>query len=391
MKANQQPSLFEPDPNTIRDISVEQLLLDPQNARLAGRVDGGGQEELLRALWTEMDVAEVALSIAENGFFRSEPLFVIAENPHETDSRKHRYIAVEGNRRLAAVLLLRDRRLRDKLKATNLPDINEERKSGLDTLPAIVYPDRQSLWTSVGFRHINGIKPWDSFSKAKYIAEVTEKYNIALAEIAQRIGDRHATVKRLYRGYKILEQAESQVRFDREDIARNRFFFSHLYTAVDQPDFQQFLGIDSDTSLRPNPVPSERLGELEELMVWLYGNKSKEIEPIVRTQNPDLNTLREVISKPESLAALRSGYSLERSLAVAIGDKRRFREALTKAKVELQNAKGTVTTGYSGEDDLYDVIRDILAYGDSICDDMDMKRGILPAEPSERPTRRRRS
>jgi hypothetical protein len=109
-------------------------------------------------------------------------------------------------------------------------------------------------------------------------------------------------------------------------------------------------------------------------MTWLYGNRSKNIEPVVRTQNPDLNTLRTIISRPEALAALRSGYSLERSLAVAIGDKRRFRESLTSAKVELQNAKGTVTTGYSGEDDLYAMVIDITEYADSIRDDMDKKR-----------------
>ena len=390
MSTNQQSNLWEPDLDKIRDIPIEQLLLDPQNARLAGRVDGGSQEELLRALWTEMDVAEVALSIAENGFFRSEPLFVIAEDPAETDPRKHRYIAVEGNRRLAAVLLLRERKLREKLKATDLPDISEDRKIQLTTLPAIVYPDRESLWPSLGFRYINGIKPWDSFSKAKYIAEVAEKYKRTLAEIAQKIGDRHATVKRLYRGYKILEQAEAQSGFDREDIARNRFYFSHLYTAADQPDFQRFLGIDPETSLRSNPVPEERLTELQDLMTWLYGQRSKGIEPIVRTQNPDLNMLRTVISNPEALAALRSGYSLERSLALAIDDRLRFREALISAKVELQNAKGTVTTGYAGEDNLYDVINDILAYADSIRADMDTKRDTLLERRGERHSKRRR-
>ena len=390
MSTNQQSSLWEPDLDKIRDIPVEQLLLDPQNARLAGRVDGGSQEELLRALWTEMDVAEVALSIAENGFFRSDPLFVIAEDPTETDPRKHRYIAVEGNRRLAAVLLLRERKLREKLKATDLPDISEDRKTQLNTVPAIVYLDRESLWTSVGFRHIHGVKTWDSYSKARYIAEVTEKYGVPLTEIAQRIGDRHATVKRLYRGYKILEQAEAQSGFDREDIARNRFYFSHLYTAADQSDFQRFLGIDPEASLRLNPVPEERLTELQDLMTWLYGQRSKGIEPIVRTQNPDLNTLRTVISKPEALDALRSGHSLERSLAIAIGDRRRFRESLTSAKVELQNAKGTVTTGYAGEDDLYDVINDILAYADSIRAEMDTKRDpLLERQGESRPKRRR--
>ncbi len=380
-----------PNPNEIVDIPVEQLLLDSENARLAWRTNGDSQEELIKILWTEMAVDEVALSIAENGFFRSEPLFVIIANPNERDERKRKYIVIEGNRRLSAVLLLCDRKLREKIKATNLPNIDTERRTSLERLPAIIYPSRESLWTSLGFRHINGIKPWDSFSKAKYVAEVHENYGVSLPEIAQKIGDRHATVKRLYRGYKILEQAETQAGFDKEDAARGRFYFSHLYTAADQKEFQEFLGIDPNISLRPNPVPESRLAELGQFMTWLYGKKSEEIEPVVRTQNPDLNTLRRVISKPDSLSALQSGHSLELSYAIAIGDRRRFRDALTSAKVELQNAKATVTTGYNGEKDLFDTSLDIVRLAETIRDEMETQIQSEPTGRGSRTLKRKRS
>jgi hypothetical protein len=367
--------LPEPNPDEVRYIPVGQLLLDSQNPRLTWRVDGDSQEDLVKILWAEMAVDEVALSIAENGFFRSEPLFVVIKNPNEQDAKKRKYVVLEGNRRLAAVLLLRDKKLREKVGATNLPDVDEAKLRALNELPAIIYANKRSIWTSLGFRHINGIKPWDSSSKAKYVAEVHENYGVSLQEIAQKIGDRHATVERLYRGYKILEQAESQAGFDKEDRARNRFYFSHLYTAADQPEFQRFLGISSETSLEPNPVPKSNLTELGELMTWLYGRKSEGVEPVIRTQNPDLNILREVIGKPESLSALRGGYSLERAHAIAIGDKRRFRDALTSAKIELQNAKATVTTGYGGEEDLYGSIQEIILYAESIKEEMETKRG----------------
>lgn len=385
------PRLYRPDPDTIVDLLVSQLLLDPQNARLAWRVNGDAQDDLVEILWTEMDVDEVAWSIAENGFFRSEPLFVIIENPEETKPDKQRFIVVEGNRRLTSVLLLRDQDLRERVGATNLPVISEARWSELTALPAIIYPDRESLWTTIGFRHINGIKPWDSYSKAKYVADVYETYSIPLQEIAEKIGDRHATVKRFYRGYKVLEQAESSGIYDREDRYRNRFFFSHLYTALDQREFQEFLGIDSETSLKSNPVSESKLGELEEFMIWLYGKKSEDIEPIVRTQNPDLNTLRKVISQAESLSALRSGYPLERSYQVAIGDRKRFRDALTSAKVELQNAKATVTTGYRSENDLFEMILDINSLSDSIMREMEDMRSDNEQETRGRHPSDRRS
>lgn len=365
-----EPAIGKPD-----NIPVDQLLLDFENPRLTSAADGPmSQDDLVRVLWNEMAVDEVAFSIAANGFFPEEPLLVIPAANGKHKEHKGKYIIIEGNRRFAGVRLLREPRLRDKVKASDLPTVSQERLSTLAKIPVSIYPDRESLWSYCGFRHINGIKPWDAFSKAKYVADVHENYDISLDRIASTIGDRHATVVRLYRGYKILEQAESKANFDREDRVRNRFYFSHLYTATDQPEFQKFLGIDSATSLKPNPVPKSKLSQLKELMHWLYGKKSAQIEPVVRTQNPDLNLLREVISKPASLAALRSGYSLEKCYEIRIGDKRRFRDAITSAKEELQQAKATVTTGYVGEEDLYETIKDIMLYAETIKDEMESKR-----------------
>lgn len=365
--------ILTPNPEKIVDIPVRQLRLDTDNPRLAWRTDGDNQDELVKLLWKEMAVDEVAWSIAENGFFRSEPLFVIVANPQETDPERQVFIVAEGNRRFAAVLLLRDEKLRKKVRAVELPKLDPLRHSSLDVLPAIVYESKEELWTTIGFRHINGIKPWDSFSKAKYVAEVHETYGIPLEDVAQRIGDRNVTVKRLYRGYKVLEQAEIQGVFNRSDRARNRFYFSHLYTAVDYPEFQEFLGITPEESLRQNPVPQTHLGHLEELMNWLYGKKTAGLEPVVRTQNPDLNTLRRVVSRPDALAVLRRTNRLEIALDVAIGDTQRFWNALTNAKVELQNAKATVTTGYAGDVDLFYTVVDIVSLAETIQLEMETK------------------
>ena len=353
------------------DIPVDDLLLDGENPRLASTAQGPSQEDLLRVLWTEMAVDEIALSIAANGFYQQEPLLVIPENPGEANGQRRKHIVVEGNRRLAAVLLLRDEGLRSRIKATNLPSIDADAQRALEKLPVLVYPDRQKLWAYLGFRHINGTQDWDAFSKARYVADVHEEFRVPLDEIARRIGDRHATVTRLYRGCKILEQAETQADFDKEDRVRGRFYFSHLYTATDQPEFQKFLGITSGNSLRPNPVPKSKLAALSELVIWLYGRKSTGTEPLVQTQNPDLRLLRGAIGKPAALSALRSGYSLQRAHEIGIGDKRRFRDALTSAKEELQQAKATVTIGYTGEEDLYTIASDMVRYAETVKGEME--------------------
>ena len=100
-------------------IELDKLFLDASNPRLAelGISKDASQPELLKALWDEMAVEEVAMSIAYSGYFEHEPLFV-------EDSGDGTYVVIEGNRRLAAVKLLVDTSLRQKVKATKLPAIS---------------------------------------------------------------------------------------------------------------------------------------------------------------------------------------------------------------------------------------------------------------------------
>jgi hypothetical protein len=353
----------------LTDVPVEDLSFDSENPRLASVFENGSQDNLLKLLWTEMAVDEVALSIAANGFFREEPLVVMP-----APKSRGKYIVLEGNRRLAAVKLLREDGLREKLRATDLPTLSDSQKKLLDTLPVSVYPKREDIWQYYGFRHINGAKPWDPFSKAQFIAEVHERQKQSLDKIAESIGDRNRTVQRLYRGYVVLRQAEETGNFNREDRVKNRFNFNYLYTALDQPDYQTFLGIDPKESLRPNPVPDSHKEQLREFLVWLYGSKAERRDPIITQQSNDLKMLRAVISKPQALSTLRKWQSLEKAYQVSIGDKRRFLDATTAAKEALLQANGTVTTGYSGEDDLFGLMSDIVAIAQTIMEEMEKKR-----------------
>jgi hypothetical protein len=349
-------------------IPVSRLLLDPENPRLEGVASSTDQTELIRAMWREMAVSEVALSVAENGFFEEEPLFAI---PAPANGDDLRYWVVEGNRRLAAVKLLTDAKLREIVRATDLPSITEKRRLELRTLPVSIYNKREDLWEYFGFRHVNGPKEWDSLSKAAYIAKVRREYHKRLDDIARKIGDQHSTVERIYRGYMLLEQAEKKTDFQRADRIRNRFYFSHLYTAAGYSEVLAFLGTDSVKSLSDDPINTRYLPNLEELMIWLFGSKTRAKEPVVQTQNPDLKYLRSVIQDRQALASLRSGVSLQRSYAISLGDRRRFEDSLAQAKDALQEAKGTVTTGYRGDHDLLEQMQSINLLGSSVLREME--------------------
>ncbi len=372
-----------PENRRIKTMPVDRLLLDPDNPRLVTIGDERGQFEILQVLYREMAVDELVDSIAANGYFPEEPLFVIPAEPDgDSDEGVKRYTVVEGNRRLAAVLILLNDDWRKKLKATDLPRIDQSRKNDLRELPVSIYDKREQLWAFLSFRHINSPKAWDSFSKARYVAQVHADYGVSLEEIARKIGDRHATVERLFRGYKVLQQAEREAVFTAEDRVRNRFYFSHLYTGLDYPEFKAFLGIDPTSFNEDRPVPSSHVSNLGELMVWLYGKKSEGKEPLVQRQSPDLAKLRDAIGKPESLEELRSGLPLEVAYNTSVGDERLFTHSLVNARQELRQANKTVATGYDGDEDLYRVLADIQEFANLL--KREMKRSYDSARRRSR-------
>jgi len=348
------------------NIPVERLAFDFENPRVTRGTAIKNDEEMVRFLWREMAVDEIVDSVSANGFFREEPLIVFPKDTRKCNPEEDIFVVVEGNRRLAAVRLLLDKALSRKIEADAIPEIKPELRKDIETLPVGIYPKREDVWAYLGFRHINGPKPWDALGKAQFVARIYEDQGLSLDQIAQQIGDRNATVKRLYRGFTLLRQAEKQASFERGDAVANRFFFSHLYTAADQTEFQKFLGIGSEDSLTKDPVPKRKLKELGELMVWIYGSRAQGKEPIVQTQYPDINTLREVIRAPAGIAALRAGYGLDRALEIAIGDTQRFREAMVKARESLVQANGTVVNGYEGEPDLLAISEEVLKLAERV-------------------------
>jgi hypothetical protein len=342
------------------NIPVENLVFDVENPRLTMSGDIKSDRDMVKVLWNSMAVDEIVDSIAANGFFREEPLIAVPRAPNKTDPKKDKFVVVEGNRRLAAVRLLLSAELQGAVGAKEIPTIDQKLRHELEELPVGVYSQREHVWAYLGFRHINGPKPWDALGKAQFVARVHEEQGLDLGDIAKQIGDRNVTVKRLYRGFTLLRQAEKQAGFSREDANAYRFFFSHLYTAADQVEFQNFLGIDAEGSLQKDPVPKRKLRELGELMLWIYGSRAKQKEPLVQSQNPDLNVLREVMKAPEGISALRAGYSLERAHEISIGDPQRFRESMIRAREDLVQANGTVVNGYNGEAEMLPISEEIV-------------------------------
>jgi hypothetical protein len=335
--------------DTIIKMAVSKLLFDVRNPRLVEFNEINSQsteEQTIKVLWEAMDVRELVLSIAASGYFKNEPLIVSQEDG--------RNIVLEGNRRLAAVKVI----LNPDLVKADIPSIEQSIKDSLRELPVMI-ATREEAWRYLGFKHVNGPAKWNSYAKARYITQVHNDFNIPLQQIASQIGDTHNTVQKLYRGLMVVEQAEKENIFSREDTKKNQFHFSHMYTGLGYKGISAFLSLKDEDEDTKEFVPKNKLTELGEVCRWLYGSKKEDIVPVVQSQNPYLRQLDTIVQNREALAALRSGESIENALELTRPVSNRFEEELLTAKRSLIKAKGLATEGYDGSAYLLNIVASI--------------------------------
>lgn len=227
----------------------------------------------------------------------------------------------------------------------------------------------------MGFKHVNGPQEWDSIAKAEYIARVHEEFNVPLPRIASTIGDQHDTVRRLYHGLAVLRQAEKSGVFRKDNSWGKRFPYSHLWTGLGYSSIQKFLGLGADAKEKPNPVPAKNVPKLGELCLWLFGSKNPLKKPLIKSQNPDLRKLSEILASDKGYAALtrmKEGQGLDDFWRFSRGDETMLRESLVAGEKALREAYGYLPTGYAREKtDLLQQGKTIFTLAEAICNHMD--------------------
>ena len=355
-------------------VSVELLALDRTNPRLVNGVQDMADEEIVRRFHRAEDLAELLQSIAANGYLNIEPMVVVQEN--------NQLVVLEGNRRLAAIRLFREPSLARSVfetqerAETNIPEMPEGLRDTLDEVSVYRVDTREDARAYIGFKHINGTAKWDSYAKAKFAAQWHQQGGVEIDEIADRIGDKHSTVKRMINAIYVLEQARSQQIFDLANRTVPRFNFSHLYTALARGEYRQFLGQPinwANYRPQPNPVPEEKLSNLGEVLVWLYGAKDEDMVPMVQRQNPDIKHLGEVLENEEGLAVLRAGGSLASAYASIQPADQEFSASLLRARHEIQTALARLR-GFDGrQESLMGVVGDIQEAVQTLLERMEKK------------------
>ena len=298
----------------LKPIELENLLLDNKNPRFAEYAsEDSTQREIVNVIVKQFGVDDVLSSIAVSGYFSAEPLVC-------RECQNGKYVVLEGNRRLVAMLLLSDsasavdhsqriQKYQTIHRAHGCPPFSPT--------PAIVFTDsdsKETLLSYLGVRHIVSTKQWDSFAKAAWVATALRDSELNLEKIAELIGDSRQTVKKLLSGYHFVKQLEDKSEFSPEHSTRKgrgsntNYPFSWIYTILSNPTARGFVGLSEDPS-DPEPVPEERLDKAGLMVRAMFGDTSKGLNPAINDSR-QLQELAKVLASPEKVTYLRQGKSV---------------------------------------------------------------------------------
>jgi hypothetical protein len=286
-----------------KSLKISDLLLDPENPRIPEPDDGKprSQAELARILDMGFDAFTVAESLAVHGYFASEPMIAIS-------GTNGKWIVVEGNRRLTAILGLTDAGIRGGfLEAKKWDEIATNSKiTSNDSIPVVIASSRLDAAPIIGTKHIGGILQWKPYPQARYIANLVDVHKIAFADVATLLGLKKNLVIDLYREQAISNQAKSLgINTGNVESA-----FSLLTVAMRNSKLREHVGAPVGTAVKQgeDPIPAEKFEEIKEILTFIFGDENTEA---IITDSRQITTLANVVANPEGLKALRAGKSLD--------------------------------------------------------------------------------
>ena len=247
---------IDPQALAIQQIHFGGLLLDSENPRLPERFRGESQAEILRFLYEQGVLEELAQSYLDNGFFQHEPLIVVRKDGAAP------LTVVEGNRRLAALKILHGSPEADDIRFVGI-DPSAAQLDHLREIPCFLISDRDQAHAFIGFKHIGGLKTWPPEAKARYLlAEVRrlveESFADPFRELGRRVGSNAQGVRNSYLAIRILLHA-------REDLGLNVAYvqdqrFGVWLRCMNSADIRIYIGLGQARTYREI---EQALGEID--------------------------------------------------------------------------------------------------------------------------------
>lgn len=156
------------------------------------------------------------------------------------------------------------------------------------------------------------------------------------------MGDRHSTLQRMVSGFYVLQQAENEGLFSVEDREQGKqFSFSHLYTALTRSGYRNYLGLAEENRAsepKADPISEEHLPDLKQVMIWLFGSDSDATPAVIRSQNPHIKQLGEVLDNPKARKIMLESNDLPRAYAEVDPPLKQFERRLIEAHGAVEDS-----------------------------------------------------
>lgn len=314
--------------NKIVEVDTKKLDFDPQNPRFFRLNDASNSATVIEEMLDDESVHDLMLSIGQQGYFPGEPLLAVKNG--------NKYIVVEGNRRLAAVKLLNGDLLPPKRKSKGVAEIIDDTTHKPNKLPCIVYENREDVLRYIGYRHITGVKEWDSLSKAKYLKELCdtfysdEKKDSVLKKLAREIGSKPHYVATLLTSLNLYEVAHENHFFDLPMKASD-VEFSYITTALGYSKITNWLGLQDKKDFIDPELNEENL---KRLFSWFFVLDQQGRTIIGESRR--IKDIAAIVEKEEAIEVLMKSSNLDEAYLYTSGEKVALDKALNAASVKLR-------------------------------------------------------
>jgi hypothetical protein len=311
-------------------IPTRKLEFDPQNPRFYRLNDSHSVGEVIEEMLDDESVQDLMLSIGQKGYFEGEPLLVVR-------SSGGAYTVVEGNRRLAAVKLLNREISPPTRRQNSVAVIREEAVVPPPTsLPCLVYDSRREVLRYLGYRHITGIKEWDSLSKAKYLSELRTEFYAAqpeaeqLRSLARDIGSRTGYVGQLLTALSLYIRAEEK-KFFRLPINADGVEFSYITTALNYKTICAWLGLDGKNDIEMRSLDERNL---KKMFAWFFAKDQQGRTILGESRN--LSELAAIVTSGDAIKVLETTGRLSEAYLYTDGPEVALSNALDQVNERLR-------------------------------------------------------
>ena len=301
---------------TTKSVAHNDLLLDPNNLRFQDSSgfllaaenrfhETGVQDQAYKRLRNKENLVDLKRSIIWNGYIPVEPI-VARPYPH----LDHKYVVIEGNRRIAAVRWI----LEDHAAGV---EIAPEVLATLKTLPTVVAEEagtdevfRASL---MGIRHVSGINEWGGYQRASLIVMMRVKLELEPSNVADRLGLSTHEVNRRYRAFRALSQLKDNEEFGEHAKAG---MYPLFHEAVSLPVVRNWLKWNEEDGV----FEGDDIEDFYDLITPSIDDGGNRVEPKLLGYS-HVRELRKILVKPEAKAILLDPHkSLQDAINVAHQD-----------------------------------------------------------------------